>query len=189
MQLPTVLDTCEPRGDVLHGTIADADFAADLAKVIGGTASDDFKIPSCFFANTYPTQVPKNLPRNVLARLTGDSSATACIFRLDTRYVGGKPHELMPLTPAASDMRGDANVSEFIGPECVPRGESRIAALAGTIPLDGSCLLDLLPRLFRASLVTGLVPARASLTARIPRVPAQRVPVGHSPWRRHPDAV
>jgi hypothetical protein len=40
---------------VLNGTIADADFAADLAKVIRGTASDDYKIPARFFANTYPT--------------------------------------------------------------------------------------------------------------------------------------
>ncbi len=169
--------------------MADADFATDLAKVIGGTASDDFKIPSRLFANTYPTQGPNNLPRNVLALLTGDSSATAGILRFDTRYGGGKSQELMTLTPAANDMSGDANVSEFVGPKCVSGGESRSADLAGTIPLDRSCLLDLLPRLFRASLVTGLVPARASLTARIPRVAAQGVPVGHSPWRRPLGAV
>jgi hypothetical protein len=41
MNLPTVLETCVPREDVLSGTIADANFAADLAKVIRGTASDD----------------------------------------------------------------------------------------------------------------------------------------------------
>jgi hypothetical protein len=43
MSLPTVFDTCEPREDVLKGTIADADFAADLAKVIRGIASDDYQ--------------------------------------------------------------------------------------------------------------------------------------------------
>ena len=102
MQLPTVLDTCEPREDVLHGTIAGDDFAADLAKVISGSVSDDCKIPSRFFANTDPTQGLKNLPRNVLARLTVDSSATARMFGLDTRSGGGKPHELMTLTPAAN---------------------------------------------------------------------------------------
>jgi predicted AAA+ superfamily ATPase len=102
MLLPTVLDTCEPRGDGLHGSIADADFATDLAKVICGEVSDDCKFPSRFFANTYPTQGLRNLPRNVLARLRGDSSATACIFRFDTRYGGGKRHELMTLTPAAN---------------------------------------------------------------------------------------
>src|SRR6202022_4109370 len=92
MNLPTVFETCEPREDVLSGTIADADFAADLAKVIRGTASDDYKIPARFFANTYPTAGLKNLLRNVLARLTGDSGAAACIFRLDTSYGGGKTH-------------------------------------------------------------------------------------------------
>jgi hypothetical protein len=45
MTLPTVFETCEPREDVLSGTVAEADFAADLAKVIRGTASDDYKIP------------------------------------------------------------------------------------------------------------------------------------------------
>lgn len=89
MHLPTVFETCVPREDVLAGTIADADFAADLAKVIRGNASDDYQQPARFFANTYPTQGLNNLLRNVLARLTGDSSAAAGIFRLDTSY-GGK---------------------------------------------------------------------------------------------------
>ena len=40
-------------------------------------------------------------------------------------------------------------------------------ALAGTIPLDRSCLLDLLSQEPRPSLVTGLELARASLTPRI----------------------
>ena len=39
------------------------------------------------FANTYPTQGLKNLLRNVLARLSGDSNAAAAIFRLDTSVV------------------------------------------------------------------------------------------------------
>jgi predicted AAA+ superfamily ATPase len=55
MKLSTVFETCEPKEDVLDSTIADADFVADLAKVIRGTASDDYKIPARFFANTYPT--------------------------------------------------------------------------------------------------------------------------------------
>jgi hypothetical protein len=72
MNLPTVFETSQPREDVLSGTIAEADFAADLAKVIRGTASDDYKIPARFFANTYPTAGLKNLLRSVLARITGE---------------------------------------------------------------------------------------------------------------------
>ena len=119
-----VFETCEPREDVLSGTIAEADFAADLAKVIRGTASDDYKIPARFFANTYPTAGLKNLLRNVLARLTGDSSAAACIFRLDTSYGGGKTHGLIALTHAANGMKGVANIAEFIDPKFVPDVEN-----------------------------------------------------------------
>jgi hypothetical protein len=131
MNLPSVFETCEPREDVRTGTITDADFAADLAKVIRGTASDDYKIPARFFANTYPTQGIKNLLRNVLARLTGDSSAAACIFRLDTSYGGGKTHGLIALTHAANGMKGVANVAEFVDPSFVPKTQIRIAAFDG----------------------------------------------------------
>jgi len=72
MNLPTVFETCEPREDVLTGTIAEANFAADLAKVIRGTASDDYQIPARFFANTYPTAGLKNLLRNVLLQVAPD---------------------------------------------------------------------------------------------------------------------
>ena len=30
----TIFDTCRPRPEVLHGTVADTDFAADLAQVL-----------------------------------------------------------------------------------------------------------------------------------------------------------
>src|ERR1035437_2367347 len=122
MSLPTVFDTCEPREDVLKGTIADADFAADLAKVIRDIASDDYQKPDCFFANTYPTQGLKNLLRNVLARMTGDGSAAAAIFRLDTSYGGGKTHGLIALNHAANGMKGVANVAEFLDPKLVQIG-------------------------------------------------------------------
>jgi predicted AAA+ superfamily ATPase len=95
MNLPTVFETCESREDVLKGTIAEADFAADLAKVIRGIASDDYQKPDRFFANTFPTQGLKNLLRNVMGRLTGDGAAAAAIFRLDTSYGGGKTHGLI----------------------------------------------------------------------------------------------
>jgi predicted AAA+ superfamily ATPase len=81
MSLPTIFETCDPRDDVLSGTIAEADFAADLAKVIRGIASPDYQKPDRFFATTFSTVGLKNLLRNVLARLSGDSSAAAAIFR------------------------------------------------------------------------------------------------------------
>ena len=144
MNLPTVFDTCEPREDVLKGTIADADFAADLAKVIRGIASDDYQKPDRFFANTYPTEGLKNLLRNVLARLTGDASAAAAIFRLDTSYGGGKTHGLIALTHAANGMKGVANVAEFVDPKFVPKTKIRIAAFDGenADPANGRSMGD-----------------------------------------------
>jgi hypothetical protein len=46
--------------------------------------------------------------------------------------------------------------------------------LAGPIQLDRSCWLDLLPQLLRPLLVTGLVPARASLTPRLAEASASQ---------------
>ena len=144
MSLPTIFETCTPREDVLNGTIADADFAADLAKVIRGIASDDYQKPERFFANTYPTAGLRNLLRNVMARLSGDSSAAAAIFRLDTSYGGGKTHGLIALTHAAHGMKGVANVSEFVDPKFVPTRKIRIAAFDGenADPANGRNMAD-----------------------------------------------
>ena len=144
MSLPTVFDTCTPRDDVLTGTIAEADFAADLAKVIRGIASDDYQKPDRFFANTYPTVGLRNLLRNVLGRLTGDTGAAAAIFRLDTSYGGGKTHGLIALTHAANGMKGVANVSEFVKAKFVPTGKIRIAAFDGenADPANGRSMVD-----------------------------------------------
>ena len=81
MAISTIFDLCVPGDDVLKGTIAEADFAADLAKVIRGIASEDYQKPERFFAHTYPTAGLQNLLRNVLARLTGETSAAAAIDR------------------------------------------------------------------------------------------------------------
>ena len=42
----TIFDLCQPREDVLSGTMTDADFAADLAQVIKGTeAPPEYRDP------------------------------------------------------------------------------------------------------------------------------------------------
>lgn len=131
MSLPTIFDNCTPRADVLDSTIAEADFAADLAKVIRNEGSVDYRDPVRFFSQTYPTTGLRNLLQNVLARLTGDPSATAAIFRLDTSYGGGKTHGLIALAHAARGMKGVKNVSEFIESKLIPKGNVRIAAFDG----------------------------------------------------------
>src|SRR5947209_5680607 len=117
--VPPIFDICKPRPDVLKG-VTDADFAADLAKVIRGVAAEEYLKANKFFANTYPTRGLQNLLTNVCARLSGTGAEAASIFRLDTSYGGGKTHGLIALVHAANGMQGVSNVGEFVEPMLVP---------------------------------------------------------------------
>ena len=129
--LKTIFDLCEPRKDVVKGDIAKSDFAADLAQVIKGTASDEYRTPEPFFRNTYPTRGLKSLLANVCARLSGKAGEVAAIFRLGTSFGGGKTHSLIALVHAANGMRGVTNAGEFIDPALVPKSRVRVAAFDG----------------------------------------------------------
>ena len=131
MTIPTIFETSRPRGDVLRGAIAEADFAADLAQVVAGRGGAEYLDPARFFARTYPTRGLRNLLANVGRRLTGAGGEAAAIFRLDTSYGGGKTHGLIALVHAARGMRGVANVAEFVEPALTPAGPVRIAAFDG----------------------------------------------------------
>nr|MBA4158480.1 ATP-binding protein [Gemmatimonadota bacterium] len=132
MALPTVFDLCQPREDVLAGTIAESDFAADLAQVIRGTAPEEYQRPETFFGTTYPTRGLRSLLSNVCRRLSGAGGEVASIFRLDTQFGGGKTHGLIALVHAAGGMRDVPNADEFVDPVLVPApGTVRIAAFDG----------------------------------------------------------
>ena len=143
-KIPTIFETCRPRADVLEGSIAEADFAADLARVIVGKGSDEYLDPARFFANTYPTRGLRNLLANVCRRLAGAGGEVAAIFRLDTSYGGGKTHGLIALAHAARGMEGVSNVSEFVDPSLLPQGRVRIAAFDGenADPANGRAMGD-----------------------------------------------
>ena len=126
-----IFDTCRPRTDVLSGTIAEADFAADLAQVMAGSGSGEYNDPARFFANTYPTRGLKSLLANVCGRLSGAGGEAAAIFRLDTSYGGGKTHGLIALAHAARGMAGVDGADEFIDPALLPDGPVRLAAFDG----------------------------------------------------------
>jgi len=84
MSLPTVFDLCVPREDMRRGSIAESDFAADLAQVLRGDAPPDYRDPARFFANTYPTHGLKTLLEAVCQRLTASSEHNFTDF--STRY-------------------------------------------------------------------------------------------------------
>ena len=144
MTIPTIFETCRPRADVLEGSVAEADFAADLAQVIVGGGNEAYLDPARFFANTYPTRGLKNLLANVCRRLTGAGGEVAAIFRLDTSYGGGKTHGLIALTHAARGMNGVSGVEEFVDPSLLPEGNVRIAAFDGenADPANGRAMGD-----------------------------------------------
>jgi hypothetical protein len=142
MTLPTIFDICTPRGDVLKGAISESDFAADLAQVLRGDAPEEYLDPVKFFANTHPTRGLKDLLRNVCLRLAGSPDQVAAIFRLDTKYGGGKTHALIALTHATKGMTGVPNTAEFLDPAILPTTNVRVAAFDGenADPLNGRLL-------------------------------------------------
>ena len=144
MTVATIFDACRPRADVMEGRVVEADFAADLAQVIVGGGSDEYRDPARFFANTYPTRGLRSLLSNTCRRLTGAGGEAAAMFRLDTSYGGGKTHGLIALTHAARGMKGVSNVSEFVDPALVPRGRVRVAAFDGenADPANGRAMGD-----------------------------------------------
>lgn len=131
MAIPSIFDLCKPRDDVANGTIADSDYAANLANVLNGSASRDYTDAPTFFTNTYPTEGLKELLVNVCGRLSGRGESVSAVFRLDTSFGGGKTHGLIALVHAAAGMKDVSNTSEFLDPALVPNGFVRVAAFDG----------------------------------------------------------
>ena len=142
MTIPTIFDTCRPRQDVLDGTMADADFAADLAQVLTGRASAAYRDPVRFFANTWPTRGLKHLLANICRRLSGAGGGVDPIFRLDTAYGGGKTHSMIALAHAARGLQEVPNATDFVDPALLPAAPVRIAAFDGenADPTNGRAL-------------------------------------------------
>lgn len=145
MSLPPILfDICAPREDILQGTLTEADYAADLAQVLKGTAPKEYQDPAIFFSTTHPTRGLCNLLSNVCLRLGGKSDQVASIFRLDTNYGGGKTHALIALAHVAQGMRGVTNIDEFLSPDLVPSTPVHVAAFDGenADPVNGHAVGD-----------------------------------------------
>ncbi|KTR83719.1 hypothetical protein NS277_07005 [Novosphingobium barchaimii] len=142
MALTSIFDSCQPRQDILNGTISEAEFAARLGPVLSGKGPADYVDAHRFFANTYPTAGLKDLLGQVLGRLSGHGSSSA-VFRLDTSFGGGKTHGLIALIHGAREGASVPNMGEFVTLPSRPVGTS-VAAFDGEAsdPSNGRTMGD-----------------------------------------------
>ena len=97
-------ENCVLRDDVRYGTLALAEFAADLNGVRTGDAPNVYRKPDRFFSRTYPTDNLKTLVRDVLHRLAGRGGKP--VIRVQVAYGGGKTHSLISLLHLAEGGAG-----------------------------------------------------------------------------------
>lgn len=142
MASTTIFDNCQPRQDILNGTMSEAEFAARLGPVLSGQGPPDYVDARRFFANTYPTAGLKELLGQVLGRLSGLGSSSA-VFRLDTSFGGGKTHGLIALIHGAREGSSVPNMDEFVSLPTMPTGTS-VAAFDGEAsdPSNGRTMGD-----------------------------------------------
>jgi hypothetical protein len=134
MPLPSWRSVIEPHPDVSAGRYRQAEFAADLAQVLAGTAEDEYGDPHAFFERTYITAGIAELLKTAFRRLaTGDGDP---VMQLKTAFGGGKTHSMLALLHAvrsgraASSLAGIATVLEQVGLRQPP--DARIAVLVGS---------------------------------------------------------
>jgi len=122
-----VYEVCEPRAEVLEGTLIEDIFAAELTPVVDGTAPDVYGHAETFFANTYPTEGLKALLHEVFSRIAGRGGNP--LVRLETNFGGGKTHGLIALYHLAQSSQ--TAPGDLLEPELRPAEPVRIAAVVG----------------------------------------------------------
>ncbi len=88
-------DVIVPHEDVRRGRYQQAEFAADLAQVLAGTAEAEYQDPREFFRRTFITPDMRHLLRSALERLAGRGADP--VVDLKTAFGGGKTHTLLAL--------------------------------------------------------------------------------------------
>ena len=84
-----------PHDDVSSGSYQQAEFAADLSKVVDGTADDEYKNPKEFFKRTYVTKGMLELLVAATKRMNGKGGDP--VIQLKTSFGGGKTHSMLAL--------------------------------------------------------------------------------------------
>jgi predicted AAA+ superfamily ATPase len=102
----------EPHPDVSQGRFQQAEFAADLAQVLQGRASEEYGDPHEFFRRTYLTEGLLDLLVTGVQRLTGKGGDP--VVQLQTSFGGGKTHSMLALYHLFS---GQVVISDIVGGE------------------------------------------------------------------------
>lgn len=89
------IEVAFPHPDVIANRYKQSEFAADLAAVDMGNASDDYATPENFFRITFLTEGLRRVLRTALERLTGSGGDP--VLGLQTSFGGGKTHTMLAL--------------------------------------------------------------------------------------------
>jgi hypothetical protein len=142
MSLKPWREVAIPHRDVLEGSLQEAEFAADLTKVVAGTAPPEYQDPALFFERTFITEGMALLLDGVLKRLSGVGGDP--VVQLKTSFGGGKTHTMnaayhiaMGEVPAR-DLPGVPPLLDAAGVSELPR--------ARVVVLDGNELSPSQPR-------------------------------------------
>src|SRR5262245_2691033 len=108
-----------PRKEGREGRSCNPDeFAIALEQVVAGSAPEDYRDPSQFFARTCFTRALREHAGMVLRRLSGKTESTAPVLTLITQFGGGKTHTLTALYHLAD---GGERVAAFSGVDALLR--------------------------------------------------------------------
>lgn len=150
----SILESCQPRPDIITGAFNPERFTANLGQVIDFYRDKPAIIHSLytdgeqFFRDaTYPTENLKLVLADVFGRLSGDNALPA-IHRLETAFGGGKTHILIALTHLACKGKELASVvTNIISETLLPDpGQIKVVGIAGDeLPVHKPAGAALLP--------------------------------------------
>ena len=133
MSLKPWRENVAPHPDVASGRYQQAEFAADMAQVMQGTAGIEYQEPLEFFARTYRTEGMKRLLKTALQRLGGGGGEP--VVQVKTAFGGGKTHTMLDLYhvfggKVTAEQAGVRELMEEAGVSTLPK--ARVAVFVGT---------------------------------------------------------
>jgi hypothetical protein len=130
MMLPSIFNTCIPRGEIQAGELSVDLFAAKVRPVVEGNAPLVYQDANVFFANTFPTDGIKTLIREVFGRLSGAATGSP-VIRLETSFGGGKTHDEIAIWHICKQGRRIDGLDRFADLTLIPDYAVQVAAIDG----------------------------------------------------------